>query len=54
MTGHPALSVPMGYADGLPLGLQIVGRTGDEGTVLRIAAAFELATDHAALQPAGI
>ncbi|WP_226782463.1 amidase [Oceaniglobus trochenteri] len=52
MTGHPALSVPMGLADGLPLGLQIVGRRGDETTLLRIGAAFEAATDHAILQPA--
>lgn len=51
LTGHPALSVPMGFADGLPLGLQIVGRPNDEATILRIAAAFEAATDHAAPQP---
>lgn len=52
MTGHPALSVPMGFAEGLPLGLQIVGRKGDEATLLRIGAAFEAATDHSVLQPA--
>lgn len=51
LTGHPALSVPMGFADGLPLGLQIVGRRNDEATILRLAAAFEAASDHAALQP---
>lgn len=49
MTGHPALSVPMGFADGLPLGLQIVGRPHDEATVLRIGEAFEMSTDHGAL-----
>lgn len=48
VTGHPALSVPMGFLQGLPLGLQIVGRRGEESTVLRIAAAFERATDHGA------
>ncbi len=53
LTGHPALSVPMGFADGLPLGLQIVGRHGDEATLLRIGAAFEAATDHGVLQPRG-
>ncbi|WP_102107925.1 amidase [Oceaniglobus roseus] len=53
LTGHPAISVPMGFAGGLPLGLQIVGRHGDEATVLSIAAAFEAATDHGAVQPAG-
>ncbi|MDF0599121.1 amidase [Psychromarinibacter sp. C21-152] len=52
LTGHPALSVPMGYADGLPMGLQIVGRHGDDATVLAIGAAFEAATDHSVLQPA--
>lgn len=51
LTGHPALSVPMGFAGGLPLGLQIVGRRNDEATVLRIGAAFEAATDHTTLQP---
>lgn len=51
MTGHPALSVPMGFADWLPLGLQIVGRKGGEDVILRIGAAFEAATDHSALQP---
>ncbi|WP_377507973.1 amidase [Octadecabacter sp. R77987] len=54
MTGHPALSVPMGFVDGLPLGLQIVGRHGDENTVLAIGAAFEAATDHGVGQPSFI
>ncbi|MEV8468694.1 amidase [Fluviibacterium sp. DFM31] len=49
MTGHPALSVPMGFSDGLPLGLQIVGRFDTEPLLLQIAAAFENATDHGAL-----
>ncbi|GGL61405.1 amidase [Wenxinia marina] len=51
VTGHPALSVPMGFVDGLPVGLQIVGLPGDEATILRIGAAFEAATDHGALRP---
>jgi aspartyl-tRNA(Asn)/glutamyl-tRNA(Gln) amidotransferase subunit A len=42
----PAASVPCGFtADGLPLGLQIVGRRYDDGTVLRAAWAYEHATD---------
>jgi aspartyl-tRNA(Asn)/glutamyl-tRNA(Gln) amidotransferase subunit A len=42
MTGQPAASVPAGWTDdGLPVGLQIVGRAHDEATVLRAAAAFE-------------
>ena len=49
MTGHPALSVPMGFVKGLPLGLQIVGRPNEEATLLRIGEAFETFTDHGAL-----
>lgn len=41
LTGHPALSVPCGKLDGLPIGMMIVGRHGDDATVLRAAHAFE-------------
>ncbi|MBI4639661.1 MAG: amidase [Candidatus Tectomicrobia bacterium] len=42
MSGNPAASVPCGFSsDGLPIGLHIVGRKGDEATVLRASAAFE-------------
>lgn len=42
MTGQPAASVPCGFTkDGLPIGLQIVGRRFDDATVLRASAAFE-------------
>ncbi len=42
IAGLPAASVPCGFsADGMPLGLHIVGRWGDEATVLRASAAFE-------------
>lgn len=41
-TGQPAATVPCGFAsDGLPVGLQIVGRYRDDATVLRASAAFE-------------
>ena len=44
MTGQPAASVPAGWtADGLPVGLQIVGRHLDDPMVLRAASAFEAA-----------
>lgn len=44
LTGQPAATVPCGWtADGLPVGLQIVGRRYDEATVLRAAAAWETA-----------
>ena len=40
--GHPAASVPCGFSsDGMPVGLHIVGRKGDEATVIAASAAFE-------------
>jgi aspartyl-tRNA(Asn)/glutamyl-tRNA(Gln) amidotransferase subunit A len=44
LTGMPAASVPCGFADGLPVGLQIMGPAFAESTVLRVAAAYEAAT----------
>jgi amidase len=45
ITGHPAISVPAGFtAEGLPVGLQIVGRHRDDWGVLQIAHAFERAS----------
>jgi amidase len=41
VSGHPACSVPAGMADGLPVGMMIVGRHFDDATVLRVAAAYE-------------
>jgi amidase len=41
LTGHPALSVPCGKLDGLPVGMMIVGRIGADATVLRAGYAFE-------------
>ena len=44
VVGHPAATVPAGFSsDGLPIGLHIVGRWGDEETVLAASAAFERA-----------
>jgi aspartyl-tRNA(Asn)/glutamyl-tRNA(Gln) amidotransferase subunit A len=44
LTGQPATTVPAGFTqDGLPIGLQIVGRHLDDPTVMRAAAAFEAA-----------
>ena len=52
MTGQPAASVPAGFTrDGLPIGLQIVGRRFDDAGVLRAAAAFERARPWAARRP---
>src|SRR3712207_8684745 len=41
VTGHPAMSVPCAMSDGLPIGMMLVGRHGDEATILRAADAFE-------------
>jgi len=52
VTGCPAISVPAGFTpDGLPIGLQIVGPRGRDLDVLRIARAFEQATQHARRRP---
>jgi aspartyl-tRNA(Asn)/glutamyl-tRNA(Gln) amidotransferase subunit A len=52
VTGHPSLALPAGFADGLPIGMQIVGRAFDEATLCRIGNAFERSTDHSVLRPA--
>jgi aspartyl-tRNA(Asn)/glutamyl-tRNA(Gln) amidotransferase subunit A len=44
LTGLPALSVPCGFADGLPVGLQLVGRPFGEATILRVGHAYQEAT----------
>ncbi len=41
LAGLPGLSVPCGFVDGLPVGLQIIGKPFDEATVLRIGYAWE-------------
>lgn len=43
LTGLPALTLPVGLADGLPVGLQIIGRAFDEATVLKVASQIEAA-----------
>lgn len=52
VTGHPAATVPCGFtSDGLPVGLQIVGRFGDDVGVLKMAARFEEARPWALSYP---
>jgi Asp-tRNA(Asn)/Glu-tRNA(Gln) amidotransferase A subunit family amidase len=52
LTHQPAVSVPCGWtADGLPLGLQLVGRRGADGLVLRAAAAVEAAAPRPPRRP---
>jgi aspartyl-tRNA(Asn)/glutamyl-tRNA(Gln) amidotransferase subunit A len=51
-SGHPAASVPCGFtADGLPIGMQVIGRSFDEATVLRVADAYQRVTDWHTCRP---
>ena len=47
IAGLPGISVPCGLSDGLPVGLQVIGRAFDEATVLRVADAYERAAGFA-------
>jgi aspartyl-tRNA(Asn)/glutamyl-tRNA(Gln) amidotransferase subunit A len=52
LLGLPAVSVPAGFTrGGLPVSIQIVGRMGDDATVLRVARAYERATDWHTKRP---
>jgi aspartyl-tRNA(Asn)/glutamyl-tRNA(Gln) amidotransferase subunit A len=54
LTGQPAASVPAGLTeDGLPVGLQIIGRHLADATVLRAAAAFQEAVPQRMPRPSG-
>ena len=45
ITGHPAMSIPCGLVDGLPVGMMLVAKDYDEGTIYRAALAFEQSGD---------
>jgi len=45
IAGLPAISIPAGFADGLPIGMQIIGKPFSEETILKIAHAYEQATE---------
>lgn len=51
LAGVPAISVPNGFTNGLPLGLQIIGKHFDENTIYRVAHAYEQATDFHKQKP---
>ena len=52
LTGMPAISVPCGFSpDGLPVGLQIAGRLFEDATVLKVAHAYEQATEWHNMHP---
>ncbi len=45
IAGVPAISIHAGFADGLPIGMQIIGKPFAEETILKIAYAYEQATE---------
>ncbi|GKV67037.1 MULTISPECIES: Asp-tRNA(Asn)/Glu-tRNA(Gln) amidotransferase subunit GatA [Sporosarcina] len=52
LTGRPAISLPCGFVNELPIGLQIMGKHFDEETVYKVAHAYEQATDFHKRTPA--
>jgi aspartyl-tRNA(Asn)/glutamyl-tRNA(Gln) amidotransferase subunit A len=54
MAGIPGISIPCGFSDGLPVGMQVLGKAFDERTVLAIAHAYEQATDWHTKEPTGL
>ncbi|MBP1909773.1 Asp-tRNA(Asn)/Glu-tRNA(Gln) amidotransferase subunit GatA [Methanolobus bombayensis] len=51
LAGVPSISVPCGLADGMPVGLQIIGKHFDENTIIKAAYSFEQNTDHNKARP---
>lgn len=51
LAGLPGLSMPCGLSDGMPVGLQLLGKPLGEATILRIGEAFERRTEHHLLRP---
>ena len=51
LAGLPGLSLPCGFADGMPVGMQIFGKAFDEETILRVAYGYEQATDWHKMRP---
>ncbi|TRM79716.1 Asp-tRNA(Asn)/Glu-tRNA(Gln) amidotransferase GatCAB subunit A, partial [Sulfolobus sp. D5] len=44
VTGHPAMSIPVGYSNGLPVGMMLVGRHFEEETILKLSNLIEQST----------
>lgn len=51
LTGYPAMSVPCGFKNDLPVGMQIIGKSFNEETILRVAHLFEQSTDFHLRRP---
>jgi len=54
LAGVPSISLPCGFTDGLPIGLQIIGKHFDEATILKAAYSFEQNTEHHTRRPAEV
>ncbi|MFA4955620.1 MAG: Asp-tRNA(Asn)/Glu-tRNA(Gln) amidotransferase subunit GatA [Candidatus Methanoperedens sp.] len=53
LAGVPSISVPCGFSNGLPIGMQVIGKHFDEAAILRTAYTFEENTDFHTRQPEG-
>ncbi|MDR3542464.1 MAG: Asp-tRNA(Asn)/Glu-tRNA(Gln) amidotransferase subunit GatA [Desulfosporosinus sp.] len=51
LAGIPAISIPAGFVNGLPIGMQLMGKALDEGTLYRVAYTFEQNTNYHTLKP---
>ncbi|MBM7632219.1 Asp-tRNA(Asn)/Glu-tRNA(Gln) amidotransferase subunit GatA [Geomicrobium sediminis] len=51
LAGNPAISVPCGFSDGLPVGLQLIAKPFEERTLYKVAHAYERATEHTKVKP---
>ncbi len=52
MAGLPGMSIPCGFDNGLPIGMQLIGKAFDEATLFKAAYAFEQNTDFHTFRPA--
>ena len=54
LAGLPAMSIPAGLSEGLPVGMQLIGNHLQEGLLLNVAHRFQLATDWHLRAPPGV
>lgn len=52
LIGAPALNIPVGFSDAMPVGMQLIGNYFDEATLYQVGHAYEQATDHHKQYPA--